>query len=218
MGFVRLLKTSFSGIARDPRLGNPPCLRRYLHCAFILVVLVCEAFVTCPNGRSMTDQTLGLPTGRPRTGRLRSAAAQMLRCVELRPTTSWAIATLIGAMLTRYFWVDEGAIPNILFTVGVTLALIVLLVLLSQRVLFATTLVALLVVLIVAISSVKRAVMNMVMHAYDIIFYLSSWSTISYLWSDQRRYLLALAGALVGFAAAAWLAYRADGTRMSRRR
>ena len=120
-------------------------------------------------------------------------------------------------MLARYFWVDEGAIPNILFTAGVTLALIVLLVLLAQRVLFATTVVALLVVLIIAISSVKRAVMNMVMHAYDIIFYLSSWSTISYLWSDQRRYLVALAGALIGFSGAAWLAYRADGTCVRRR-
>ncbi|MBO0740184.1 MAG: sulfatase-like hydrolase/transferase [Hyphomicrobiaceae bacterium] len=142
----------------------------------------------------------------------------MLKCVELRPSTSWAIAALIGAMLARYFWVDEGALPNILFTAGVTLALIILLVLLAQRVLFATTLVALLVAMIVAISSVKRAVMNMVMHAYDIIFYLSSWSTISYLWSDQRRYLVALAGALIGFMAAAWLAYRADGTCVSRRR
>jgi len=165
----------------------------------------------------MTDQTLGLPTGRPRTGRLRSIAAQVLRCVELRPTTSWAIAALIGAMLARYFWVDEGTFPNIIFTAGVTLALIVLLVLLAQRVLFATTVVALLVVLIIAISSVKRAVMNMVMHAYDIIFYLSSWSTISYLWSDQRRYLVALAGALIGFSGAAWLAYRADGTCVRRR-
>jgi phosphoglycerol transferase MdoB-like AlkP superfamily enzyme len=141
----------------------------------------------------------------------------MLRCVELRPTTSWAVAALIGAILARYFWVDEGTLPNVLFTAGVTLALIVLLVLLSRRVLFATTLVALLVVLIVAISSVKRGVMNMVMHAYDIIFYLSSWSTISYLWSDQRRYLVALAGALLGFTGAAWLAYRADGTCVSRR-
>jgi phosphoglycerol transferase MdoB-like AlkP superfamily enzyme len=141
----------------------------------------------------------------------------MLGCIELRPTTSWAIAGLIGALLARYFWVDEGAIPNILFTAGVTLALIVLFVLLSQRVLFATTLVALLIVLIVAISAVKRAVMNMVMHAYDLIFYLSSWSTISYLWSDQRRYVVALAGALIAMAGAAWLAYRADGTCINRR-
>ena len=42
----------------------------------------------------------------------------------------------------------------------------------------------------------KRAIMNMVVHAYDLFFYLSSWSTISYLWSDHRRYLLALPAAL----------------------
>jgi phosphoglycerol transferase MdoB-like AlkP superfamily enzyme len=117
----------------------------------------------------------------------------------------------------RHFWVDEGTLPNILFTAAVTLALVALLVLLTRRVLFATALVASLVVLIVAASTVKRAVMNMVVHAYDIFFYLSSWSTISYLWSDQRRYLVALAGALLGMTAAAWLAYRADGTRVARR-
>ena len=55
-----------------------------------------------------------------------------------------------------------------------------------------------LVALIVAAASAKRAVMNMVVHAYDLFFYLSSWSTISYLWSDQRRYLVALVGALLG--------------------
>src|SRR5207244_1308776 len=36
-------------------------LRLCLHCPFIVGVLLCEAFVTCLNGRSMTDQTLGLP-------------------------------------------------------------------------------------------------------------------------------------------------------------
>ena len=165
----------------------------------------------------MTDQTLGLPTGRPRTARLRSIATRLLRRIELRPTTSWAVAALVVSALTRQFWVDEGTFPNILFTAAVTLALIAFLVLLTRRVLFATALVASIVVLIMAISSVKRAVMNMVVHAYDIIFYLSSWSTLSYLWSDQRRYLLALAGALLGATAVAWLAYRADGTRVSRR-
>jgi hypothetical protein len=173
-------------------------------------MLVYEAFVTCPNGRSMTDQTLGLPGGGPRTGRLRSLAVELLRWIELAATTSWAIAGLIFLTLTRYFWREEGSLPNILFTAGVTLALIAFLVVLSRRVLL-TTLVALLIMLIAAISSVKRAVMNMVMHAYDIVFYLSSWSTIGYLWNDQRRYLLALAGALLGIAGAAWLAHRVDG-------
>jgi Sulfatase len=164
----------------------------------------------------MTDQTMGLPAGGPRTARLRSALTQLLRRIELRPKTSWAIAGVLICLLTRYFWVDEGTFPNVLFTWAVTLALIAFLILMTRRVLFATALVASLVVLIVTVSSAKRAVMNMVMHAYDIFFYLSSWSTISYLWSDQRRYLLALAGALVSVTAAAWLAYRADGTRVSR--
>ena len=51
--------------------------------------------------------------------------------------------------------------------------------------------------MLVAAASIKRALMNMVLHAYDLFFYLSSWSTVSYLWSDHRRYLLALAGALL---------------------
>src|SRR2546430_225371 len=55
-------------------------------------MLVCEAFVTWFNGRSMTDHTLGLPAGRPRTARLRSSAAQLLRRIQLRPTTSWAVS------------------------------------------------------------------------------------------------------------------------------
>jgi hypothetical protein len=90
------------------------------------------------------------------------------------------------------------------------------LVLVSRRVLFSVVLTAALVATIAAAASAKRATMNMVVHAYDLFFYLSSWSTISYLWSDQRRYLLALAGAVFSVAVAAWLAYRADGTRVSR--
>lgn len=124
---------------------------------------------------------------------------------------------LVG-LLAWYFWIDEGAFPNIIFTSAVTLALIAAVIVVTRRALFATALIASVVVLIVTISSVKRAAMNMVMHAYDIFFYLSSWSTISYLWSDQRRYLLGLAGALASVTAAAWIAYRADGTRVPRLR
>jgi len=117
----------------------------------------------------------------------------------------------------RHFWADEGNLPNILFAAAVTFALAATVILLTRRALFAAVLVALLVALIVGVSSVKRAVMNMVVHAYDIIFYLSSWSTLSYLWSDQRRYLVALAAAVLGTMLLSWLAYRADSTRVPRR-
>jgi len=126
-------------------------------------------------------------------------------------------AGLILAVLTHHFWIEEGTLPNILFTAAVTLALISLAALLTRRALFATLLVACVVGLIVGIASAKHAVMNMVAHAYDIVFYLGSWSTVSYLWSDQRRYLIAIAAAATLMALLAWFAYRADGTRVPRR-
>src|SRR5581483_9643037 len=164
----------------------------------------------------MAEQTLGVPTRTPRLARMRCVAAQVARGLELRPSTSWAVAALIVAVLMHRFWVDEGSLANILFTAAVTFALIALVVLLSRRVLFATVLVASLVAVIVVAASVKRSVMNMVVHAYDLIFYLSSWSTVSYLWSDQRRYLVGFVGALLISAALAWLAYASDGTRVRR--
>ena len=165
----------------------------------------------------MTDQTVGLPSGGPRTARLRTGAARLLQGTALRPATSWAIATCISATVLARFWTDEGSAPNVLFTAAVTGALIAMVVVLTRRVLFASALVGSLVALIITVSSAKRATMNMVMHAYDIVFYMGSWSTISYLWSDQRRYLIGLACGLAGLAVVAWLAYRADGTRVSRR-
>jgi hypothetical protein len=165
----------------------------------------------------MTEQSLGAPLPTPRLAWLRSRLARVARRAELHPTTCWLAAGLIGAVLAHHFWIDEGWLPNILFTAAVTLALIALIVLLTRRVLFATLVVASLVALIVGISSAKYAVMNMVAHAYDIIFYLGSWSTVSYLWSDHRRYIVAVAAAVTVMALLAWLAYRADAARLPRR-
>jgi phosphoglycerol transferase MdoB-like AlkP superfamily enzyme len=136
---------------------------------------------------------------------------------ELRPRSAWAVAGLIGAALARRFWIDEGYPANILFTVAVTLALIALVVLLTRRVLFATVLTGSMVAVVVLAASVKQAVMNMVVHAYDLFFYLGSWSTVSYLWSDHRRYVLAFFAALTAVGIVALLSYRADSTRIPRR-
>jgi phosphoglycerol transferase MdoB-like AlkP superfamily enzyme len=164
----------------------------------------------------MTDQTLGFPGRTTSLARLRALAAPLLGG-ELRPRSAWTIAGLIGAVLARHFWIDEGYAANILFAAAVTLALIALVVLLTRRVLFATVLTASLVAVIVLAASVKQAVMNMVVHAYDLFFYLGSWSTVSYLWSDHRRYLLAFFGALTLAGIVASLCYRADSTRIPRR-
>ena len=114
------------------------------------------------------------------------------------------------------FWSNEGELPNIVFTAGVTMALVAFVVLISRRVLFSLVLTGALIATIAAAASVKRATMNMVVHAYDLFFYLSSWSTISYLWGDHRRYVLGLVGALLATAIAARIAYHADSIRVGR--
>src|SRR5262249_5096204 len=121
------------------------------------------------------------------------------------------------ALLLRHFWLDEGNFANILFTAAATLGIISFFTLLTRRVLFAAALCGALVLLIVATAAAKRAVMNMVVHAYDAVFYLGSWSTLSYLLSDQRRYAAAFAAALLAIGLVAWHAYHADSTRAHRR-
>jgi hypothetical protein len=193
-------------------------LSSLFHCRFIAGVLDCEAFVKLRCWRSMTDQTVGLPTGTSRLARLGAIARQLSVRRRLQPRTASALAGLIVAGLMAYVWTYEGSKFNVLFTAGVTLTLISFVVLLCRRVLFASVLTGIAVALVVATASAKRATMEMVLHAYDIFFYLGSWSTVSYLWSDHRHYLLSLAGALLISSLAAWLAYRLDPIRLSRRR
>ena len=166
----------------------------------------------------MTGQAVGLRAGAPRAAPAEPTSARRLpELIALRPRTALALAALIALALTGYFWIDEGSAANVLFTAAITLALVAGVVVLTARVLFACVLTASLVAVLVAAASVKHAVMNMVVHAYDLYFYLSSWSTLSYLWSDHRGYMLGLGAALVATALVAWLAHRADPTRVPRR-
>ena len=165
----------------------------------------------------MSDQTVGLPARKSRWSRTCALARRWLVDLELRPASAWVVVAVLSGMLARYFWLDEGSPANVLFTAAVTWTLIAGVVLLSRRVLFATVLVTALIVVLVAVATVKRSVMNMVVHAYDLFFYLSSWSTISFLWSDHRRYVIALIAAMLGLVGVSWLAYRADPSRIPRR-
>ena len=127
-----------------------------------------------------------------------------------------AISCGIFAAVWMYFVSHEWPVTNIVFTLGVTTALISVLLLASQRLLFSTASVAGLVVLIIAISEVKRHYVGMALHAFDIFFYLLSPDTLSFLWADFRLELLGLAGAVTGLIALGWLLYRLDPTRVSR--
>jgi hypothetical protein len=166
----------------------------------------------------MTEHFVGLP-GAPATGgRVRAIAAARVFAQRLKPQTARLAAPALWAGLGYYIWQDGGEVSNLVFTVGVTAALIAFATLLSRRLIFASLLVTLVVAMIVVTSTIKLATMNMVAHAYDLFFYLGSWSTVSYLWSDQTRYVLGAGGALLASALIAAAGYRLDTTRIPRSR
>lgn len=136
----------------------------------------------------------------------------------LRPIFVWNIAGFAAAMIALSFWQREGAIPNILFTAGITFALAAAITLLTRRVLISVILVAGFIALVNGIASAKRDTLGMVFHAYDIVFYLTSWSTVAYLWFAARSYVVLTVLAAVMLIAGAWIAWRVDATRVARRK
>jgi phosphoglycerol transferase MdoB-like AlkP superfamily enzyme len=164
----------------------------------------------------MSDQSYDASLAQGRLTRLRAGAAAVLASGELGAVPALGLALAILAVVFRYIWASEGELANIAFTAGVVLALVSVTAAVSRRILFSVALTSSLIALIVVAATIKRQTMNMVVHAYDLFFYFSSWSTISFLWNDHRRYLIALAASLLAMAVGGWLVFRADGTRVSR--
>lgn len=70
--------------------------------------------------------------------------------------------------------------------------------------------------MIVVASDVKRHYIEMVLHAYDVVFYLTSLSTLKYLWVDHRVHLIAIALSFVAIGALGYYLYKRDSSRISR--
>ena len=96
------------------------------------------------------------------------------------------------------------------------LALAAAVTLATRRALFGGVIVSLMLAMVVLGSTFKRQVMDMVVHAYDLYFYFTSWSTVSYLWSDHRSYMVVLLVVVFVSAFLGFLAFKLDGTRVSR--
>jgi hypothetical protein len=121
------------------------------------------------------------------------------------------------APVADYFWKYEGGAANQFFVWSITLTLAAWMVLAFGRILVASVLVNAFIGIVATIAWAKQQAMDMVLHAYDIVFYLSSRSTIGYLWNDFRTYVVALMAALLATAIAGAVAYRFDATRVHRR-
>jgi phosphoglycerol transferase MdoB-like AlkP superfamily enzyme len=135
----------------------------------------------------------------------------------LSPWTCYGIAAAIAICAGYFFWHYEGTWENIAFAVGISLALIAVLTLLTRRLMFSVAAVMLLCTVVSVAASIKRETMNMVVHAYDLFFYLSSWSTLHFLATEYpglvAKALLAIS-AVLGIAV---LAFRYDSSRTSGR-
>ncbi|MCB1515079.1 MAG: sulfatase-like hydrolase/transferase [Hyphomicrobiaceae bacterium] len=130
---------------------------------------------------------------------------------------AWWVTGLLLLAMGAYFVRHEGWPANVVFTMALTGVLISILILATRRVLFATSVVAAAVAVIVIAATIKYSYMGMVLHAYDVAFYLFSRDTLWYLWIDFRAELITLVVVMVVLAVGGYLLYRTDPTRMTRR-
>lgn len=121
------------------------------------------------------------------------------------------------AGIGHYFYNHEGEWPNQLFVASTTALFAAIVIFLTRRPLVAAVAVPAVITIIVLASAAKHRVMEMSVHAYDVVFYLMSGPTMTFLWSEYRPQIAQLLGAMLLMALGLALAYRFDGTRMSRR-
>jgi phosphoglycerol transferase MdoB-like AlkP superfamily enzyme len=159
-------------------------------------------------------------TDQPAISHLDPSLACARRTENTRRQFGWrvaGIATLLATIgIGLYFRRYEGGAPNLFFVWSVTLLIAAAIVFATGRVLVAAVLVPALIAVVDRAATLKHQAMDMVVHAYDIIFYLGSWSTLTFLWSEYRGALVTLVSALVATLIAATIAHRADATRVPR--
>src|SRR5215831_12374469 len=131
-----------------------------------------------------------------------------------RVISATSALVLLGTISILLFFTEPIA-ARFGFAVAVTVAITSFVSLLSRRLLFASVIASSLVAVVFLISIEKQATMNMGLHSYDLFFYLNA-DTLEFLWSDYRRYVVAVLTALVGTTILAGLTWRFDTTRLSR--
>jgi phosphoglycerol transferase MdoB-like AlkP superfamily enzyme len=128
-------------------------------------------------------------------------------------TFAGALALLLTP-LALLIGTEQAPIP-LIFTALVTMSIASFMAFLSRRVLFASAVTLSLAAAIYCVSYAKRDAMDMSFHSYDILFYTSG-STLAFLWSDYRSYILTAIVFLLCAAMLAMLAWRVDKLRCPR--
>lgn len=158
----------------------------------------------------MTEETSSQRTYRLQLPRLYEQTGEISRPV------SYSLCAIIFAGLAYYHWRYEGWRENIIFASSMTLVFVAGWTFLTRRLLLSLAIVAALIAMVVVASDVKRRYIEMVLHAYDIVFYLTSIPTLKFLWVDHRVYLIAIAVSALVTLGMMVLLYKYDSTRISR--
>jgi phosphoglycerol transferase MdoB-like AlkP superfamily enzyme len=135
---------------------------------------------------------------------------------QLSATAVWTTVAIIAAVLSYYHWHYEGWRETIIFASAITAGLVAFMTFLSRRMLFSISFVAAIIAMIVIASDVKRHYIEMVLHAYDVVFYLTSLSTLSFLWVDHRLHLMAIVAAFIATGILGYTLFRIDSSRVPR--
>jgi hypothetical protein len=135
---------------------------------------------------------------------------------ELQVGLAWGFAGAAALAIALYFWLAEGGLADSVFATAVTLCVGALIVCLTRRVLAAAVLVVAMIGIVRTISYAKQQASEVVLHAYDLVSFLRSWSAFHEAWSEHRALVLGLAVAVLATVAGSWFALRVDGVRVSR--
>lgn len=148
------------------------------------------------------------------------ALASAWRAVRISHRLQTAIACgavgTVATLVAVYFWLFEGRPADSVFATAVTLAIGAGIVCVCRRVLPAAVLVLALLYVIRTVSYTKQQTNEVLLHAYDVITYLRSWSFWPDTWSEHRSVALTVVAALLAATAMGLITFRLDRTRVPR--
>lgn len=139
------------------------------------------------------------------------------KSIALPARTVVLISAAICLVIGWRFALAEGGPATIALAGLVCAALGAAVVAMTGRVLLAAVLMGAHVALVTLASTIKLHHMNMVLHAYDLAFYLTSVTNIGFLWQNYRAQSLAAVTGIALSVALAVVAYRVDPIRIARR-
>lgn len=134
----------------------------------------------------------------------------------IRPETSYALSGALILALTAWLAWTEGPSATVLLAILVCGTIGAFVSLLTRHLLLAVVITVGQVIVVTTISSLKLKYMNMVLHAYDITYYLMSSTNVGFLIANYARPVLAALLAVAAAAIIAAIAWRIDPVRVRR--